>query len=438
MSKSQIRGWLLPAVADKAEKREVKKLEQLNIEGKRSGEGFVCHKERLVSALSRATAERVTLFDSETTIGRKGFLSYLKALAGSNIVKVIPANGSASGLQANGKGLKVVCGNHQSYITDGAWLKDKTPFSFCQVRISPSYAVMPNLGGNELAEALSRVLPFATTDDARPILQCVKVAQKDGKLTLIGADGFTLGENSLDFEAGEAEALINRDDLKGLIPALRKAKRVKVSFEQKPDNDSGGLLAKSLVIDTELIKYSLPSQEGSYPDYGKVFPSDFIASASFDTKEAVKACQSLLAIWFADNIKGLFRPLTLTVADNKVIIEAKEDRGSMVVSAETSGEAKIAVAGNYLIKALKACGGIAEMKLASQQSPIALTVDGYRCLVMPMRLPESKAVAETEAVAKETEAKAEAVAEAKPKGKRGKKAEAVAEPEETREPVAVA
>jgi DNA polymerase-3 subunit beta len=387
------------------------------------------------------------LFDSETNIGRKGFLSYLKALAGGNMVKVIPANGSASGLQANGKGLKVVCGNHQSYITDGAWLKDKTPFTFCQVRVSPSYAVMPNLGGNELAEALSRVLPFANTDDARPVLQCVKVVQKDDKLTLIAADGFTLGEINLDFEAGEAEALINRDDVKGLIPALRKAKRVKVSFEQKPDSDNGGLLAKSLIVDTELIKYSLPSQEGSYPDYGKVFPSDCIASASFDTKEAVKACQSLLAIWFDDNTKGLYRPLTLTVADNKVTIEAKEDRGSMAISAETSGEAKIAVAGNYLIKALRACGGLAEMKLASPQSPIALTVDGYRCLVMPMRFPESKA--ETEAVATETEAKAEVEtetkAEAKPKRKgRGKarqpevEPEEAAEPEEDREPVAVA
>jgi hypothetical protein len=99
----------------------------------------------------------------------------------------------------------------------------------------------------------------------------------------------------------------------------------------------------------------------------------------------------------------------------------------MAISAETSGEAKIAVAGNYLMRALKACGGIAEMRLASPQSPIALTVDGYRCLVMPMRLPESKA-----------ETEAEAVAEAKPKGKRGKRAEAVAEPEETREPVTVA
>jgi hypothetical protein len=387
------------------------------------------------------------LFDSETNIGRKGFLSYLKALAGSNMVKVIPANGSASGLQANGKGLKVVCGNHQSYVSDGAWLNANTPFTFCQVRVSPSYAVMPNLGGNELADALSRVLPFTDADDARPVLQCVKVVQKDDKLTLIAADGFTLGEINLDFEAGEAEALINRNDVKGLIPALRKAKRVKVSFEQKPDSDNGGLLAKSLIVDTELIKYSLPSQEGSYPDYGKVFPSDCIASASFDTKEAVKACQSLLAIWFDDDTKGLYRPLTLTVADNKVTIEAKEDKGSMAISAETSGEARIAVAGNYLIKALKACGGIAEMKLATPQSPIALSVDGYRCLVMPMRFPESKAVAEAEAVATEAEAKAEAEAEteAKPKRRGRRKAkepevepEEATEPEEDREPVAVA
>jgi len=369
-------------------------------------------------------------------------LGYLKALAGSNIVKVIPANGSASGLQANGKGLKVDCGNHQSYVPDGAWLKDKMPFTFCQVKVSPSYAVMPNLGGNELAEALSRVLPFTDADDARPVLQCVKVVQKDGKLILIAADGFTLGEISLDFEAGEAEALLNRDDLKGLIPALRKAKRVKVSFEEKPDTDNGGLLAKSLVIDTELVKYRLLNQDGSYPDYDKVFPGDFMATASFDTKEAIKACQSLLAVWFDDGLKGLSRPLTLAIADNRLTIEAKEDRASMAIPAETSGEAKISVAGNYLAKALKACGGIVEMRIASPQSPLTFTVDGYRCLAMPMALPESKAVAEAEAVARETEPKAEAKPKRKGKGK-GKQPETepepeeVAEPEEAKEPVAV-
>ncbi len=54
--------------------------------GKRSGNGFVAHKATLVSALSRALSERVMLLDY--TIGRKGLLGYLKALAGSNIVKV--------------------------------------------------------------------------------------------------------------------------------------------------------------------------------------------------------------------------------------------------------------------------------------------------------------------------------------------------------------
>jgi DNA polymerase-3 subunit beta len=85
------------------------KLEQLNIVGKRSGDGFVAHKAVLVSALSRALADRVMLMD--LTIGRKGLLGYLKALGGSNVVKVIPSNGSASGSQANGhKRLKVICG----------------------------------------------------------------------------------------------------------------------------------------------------------------------------------------------------------------------------------------------------------------------------------------------------------------------------------------
>ena len=68
--------------------------------GKRSGDGFVAHKAMLVSALSRALAERVMLMDF--TIGRKGLLGYLKALGGSNIVKVTP-DASASGSQAAAK-----------------------------------------------------------------------------------------------------------------------------------------------------------------------------------------------------------------------------------------------------------------------------------------------------------------------------------------------
>ena len=58
--------------------------EQLNIVGKRSGEGFVAHKSRLINALSRSLADRVSLMDFE--IGRKGLLNYIRALNGSTLV----------------------------------------------------------------------------------------------------------------------------------------------------------------------------------------------------------------------------------------------------------------------------------------------------------------------------------------------------------------
>ncbi len=405
-------------------------MEYVNIVGKRSGDGFVAHKDALVSALSRVLAERVTLFDDDVTLGRRGFFTYLKALAGSNIVKVVPANGNASGEQVTVKGVKVVCGSHQSYLPSGAWLKDKMPLTFSQVRISPSNAVMPNLGGAELAEALSRVVPFTSTDEQRKVLQTVRFYHKDSKLTLTGADGYVLGEVSLDFEDGEGEALIYASELKGLIPALRKAKRVKVSFEQKPD-DEGGLLAKSLIIDTELVRYKYPSQEGEYPDYGKVIPDEFSAQASFDTKEAIKAIQSLVTVWYDDKLKPLYRALILTITDNKVTIEAKEDRGKAEITAETSGEGKIAVNGKYLIQALKACSGIADMKLVDAKSPMLFTVDGYRCVVMPLMVSELEAEAkpEAKAEAKSTEGKA--------KRKRKAKAKAVAVANKVTEPIEV-
>jgi hypothetical protein len=110
-------------------------LEQLNIVGKRSGDsGFVAHKATLVNALSRVLADRIMVGDF--TVGRKGFLGYVKALAGSNIIRVIPANGDASVSHGSGKRLKVTCGSNTSYLEDLAWVGEKTPLTLCEVRVS--------------------------------------------------------------------------------------------------------------------------------------------------------------------------------------------------------------------------------------------------------------------------------------------------------------
>jgi hypothetical protein len=412
--------------------------EQLNIEGKRSGDGFVAHREAIIKSLSAAQAARVALLDGDVTIGRKGLLNYLKALGG-NFVKLIPSSGSASGLRATDKGLKVVCGSHQSFIPGDAWIGEKTPISFCQVRVSPNNTVYPNISGIELAEALARVIPFASKEENRPVLQCVKATQRDGKLTLVASDGFRLAMVSLDFEDGEGEALVNASELAGLIPALRKAKRIRLGFQ----NGGEKLASCSLILDTELIRYKWQSQDGAYPDYEKVIPSEFVATATFDTKEASKASRSLTAIWYDDSLKKEYRPITLTIGDGKVILEAKEDRGKAEIEADTSGEVKTAVSARYLAQVLKACGGMVELKASSPSSPMMFSVDGYRLLVMPMAT-EDTVKAKGDAIAQAEKVAERATTKAKPKRKRKGKAEEVAEakedeavglpPDEAREP----
>lgn len=381
-------------------------MEQLNIEGKRSGEGFICHRERLVSALSRAQAPKARIGDIE--LGRKGFLNYLQALGGSNVVKVTP-NGGASEAQATAKGLKVICGRNTSHILDGAWITDKDRLSdTCEIRVSPNGSVIPNLGAMELAEALSRVIPFAVgKKDERPVLNCVRFAQGDGKLTLTTADGYRLAEVTLDFEDGEAEALIPADELKGLASALKKAHRVRLAFE------ANGNAHSNLIIETEAIRYKWGSESGSYPDYNEVIPTEFTAVARFDTREMLRAGMSLSAL----SLDGM-SAITLAMKEGSLVLSATDDMGSAQVEAEAEGEIETAISGAYLTQALKALGGMAEVKVSDTKAPIVFAVDGYRLAVMPVVLPsKSKVETEAEAVASEAEVKEEAPAE-KPKRKR--------------------
>ena len=358
----------------------------------------------LVNALSRGLADRLMLLDF--TIGRKGFLGYIKALAGSNVVKVVPASGSASGERTNGhKKLKVVCGANTSYLDDLAWVGDKTPMTLADVRVSPDNAVKPNIGSLELSEALNRVLPFTAKDDNRPVLQCVNFIAKEGKLLMVSADGFRLAVVTLVYDEGEGQALVSREDLRGIANALRKAKRVRLGFEKSGDSLDG----MSLIIDTEAIRYKWRGADGQFPDYDKLIPTEFNTSASFDTVEAVKAISSLKVL--ADS-KAY--PIDLTIGNGKVIMANTEDKGNAEINADTEGEGKVRIDGSYLAQALKACGGMVDFKVANAYSPMLFTADGYQLVVMPMMTNEASEQAKKDRETKQAEAvtQAEAVAEA--------------------------
>ena len=394
--------------------------------GKRSGDsGFVAHKATLVNALSRVLADRVMVGDF--TVGRKGFLGYVKALAGSNIIRVIPANAADSVSHGSGKRLKVTCGSNTSYLEDLAWVGDKTPLTLCEVRVSPNNTVKPNIGAIELSEALNRVLPFTARDDNRPVLQCVLFRVKEGKLTIVSADGFRLAVVKVDFDGDDGEVLINREDLRGIANALRYAKRVRVSLEKSGDSLDG----MRLILDTELIRYNWQGADGTFPDYEKLIPSQQNTLASFDTTEAIRAVSSLKVLAYAKSY-----PIDLTIGNGKLIMSNPDDKGQTEIPADTEGEVKVRLDGSYLAEALRACGGMVELKLIDGQSPMLFAVDGYELVTMPMMTtdkpgpkteatePVASAVAEAEAVA-EAHTEAEAPTE-KPKRKRSKAKEPVA------------
>ena len=114
-----------------------------------------------------------------------------------------------------------------------------------------------------------------------------------------------------------------------------------------------------------------------------------------------------------------------------------DDKGNTEVSAETQGEVRVRLDGSYLAEALKACGGMVELKLTDGKSPVLFTSNGYKLVVRPMLTsehnqepeqaePEPEVAGDTEASA-ETEAETESKPKSKPKRKR-----------KAKEPVAVA
>ncbi len=382
----------------------------MNIVGKRSGSGAVLHRRTLVNALSRALSERVMLLDF--TIGRKGLLGYLRALSGSNIVKIVPDGGSASEVRASDKRLKITCGNNTGYLEDSAWIGEKTPMTLCEVRISPNRTVKPNIGGLELSEALNRVLPFTTKEDNRPVLQSVLFRAKEGKLIMVSADGFRLAVVMLDYD-GEGEALITRDDLRGIANALRKAHRVNLSFEASGESLDG----QSLVIDTEITRYKWRGAEGQFPDYEKLIPTKTNTTAHLDTVEAVKAIASLKVL--ADSKSY---PIDLHL-NGGVVMSSPNDKGEVAMPADIEGgEVKVRLDGAYLAEALRACGGMVDFKLTDGKSPVLFTVDGYQLVVMPMLTADSKA---------EVEAEPEDTEQAEPEPTTEPEAEPATEPEFT-------
>jgi hypothetical protein len=219
--------------------------------------------------------------------------------------------------------------------------------------------------------------------------------------------------------------------LRGIASALRKARRARISF--RPGEHAGTYLT----LDTELIRYEWYGLDATFPDWRKVIPAEFEATAHFDAIEALKALRLLKVIEY--NAKSY--PVDIIIGDGKIVLANTEDKAQVEVRADTDGEMYVRVDGAYLAQILKAFGGMVDLKLTNPASPILFSQDGYQVVCAPMVSDKAKEYqakatttesqpAEVEATSKEVEEVTEEPAnEETEKPKRKRKA---------KEPVAVA
>ena len=75
-----------------------------------------------------------------------------------------------------------------------------------------------------------------------------------------------------------------------------------------------------------------------------------------------------------------------------------DDKGEVTIPADIEGgEVKVRIDGAYLTEALRACGGIVDLKFTDGKSPVLFVVEGYQLVVMPMLTADSKPKAAAEA-----------------------------------------
>jgi DNA polymerase-3 subunit beta len=135
------------------------------------------------------------------------------------------------------------------------------------------------------------------------------------------------------------QVLISRDDLRGVTSALRRAYRVRASFEKSGERLDG----MSLVLDTEAIRYKWRGSDGNFPEYEKLIPADFNTFVSFDANEALKVVSSLKVLSDSKSY-----PIDLTIGNGKLTMSSPDDKGLAEIPADTQGEGKIRLDGSHL------------------------------------------------------------------------------------------
>ncbi len=235
------------------------------------------------------------------------------------------------------------------------------------------------VAASALTKALARVRYAAAQEEYRAIFRGIQLELDEEKLRAVATDGFRLALFDAPGGTGVSTKFVlparSADELVRLVKDADLPLRLAVG---------GGRLR----VEGERFRAAVALMEGTFPDYQRVIPGQFVLEATLDAEAFRQAIERLRVL--ADRQS---ERVDLAFAEGSVELAAEGEygRGRESLSAEVTGEVPLAAAFNahYLADALKGLKGPVRLKLSGPQTPSVLEGEeepGYLAVVVPLRV----------------------------------------------------
>lgn len=330
-----------------------------------------------------AKEDKLSLFGSDGTLDLELVLDYPVAGEGRYLVPRAPFFQLVKGMEdpflaLEGRELKAASGALKAEIRLAEWPERPRGRIPREGESWRSREVEPAV----LAELFSKVLYAVSREDYRGVFRGVQLEWREDGLRAVASDGYRLamawtGEGPL-----EKAVVLQASSVALLVRVLRslEAERALLSVEE-----AGKALALEVEEEGFSLKVGVSPMEGTYPDYERVVPKEFVLEAVLEAPSLVRALKRALVLAYRDN-----RRVDLLFEGDKVRLftEGEYGKGEEELPAKVTGTLPpVAFNGQYLLEALEAVEGEARLRLSGQTTPALLEDLGarYRAVVVPLR-----------------------------------------------------
>lgn len=237
-----------------------------------------------------------------------------------------------------------------------------------------------SLNAADFKHAVSQTIFACSTDTSRPVLTGVYWHSYDGKLYLVGTDGYRLAERVV---------VDTKSDLAAIVPVSTLQEVLRVVSDNTPEIDIlfDETQVRFRVDDTEITSRLI---DGKYPDYRQLIPKSTDINTSMATADLSRTAK--IARLFAQDSGGSIM-IVVDEADKMFDVRSvasEVGENTSRIDATVSGSGQVSLNSRYLSEALAVIEDTTlNLGFSGKLSPIVLTPGGkdanYLHIIMPLK-----------------------------------------------------